>query len=488
MTGSDTEESLTKQGLRVTLITEGTYPYVVGGVSTWCQDLISGLPDMHWDVVPITAGGIEREPLFDIPSNATIHDGIELWSPGQRTKTAAKLRFRRADKAGNNLPAELADLILRPDYETDRLTAVLARCKEDPSVVRRGFQSGEAWHNFVDVLYDITHSTAGDLFAPVPMTTLDAAKLWQTMFWLASTASIDIPDSDVLLCTAAGWPAVIASSAKLQRGTPVIVAEHGVYVREAYLESVRTNPAPGHQFASTRMASGLARLAYAIADRITPVCDGHHPWEEILGAKPGQIDTIVNGVDIPEEMAEPFPERVVVSVGRIDPLKDIATCLRTARVVCDHDDDVQFLHYGPVTPVNQAYYEMCLKLHRDLGLGDRFRFMGGTKDPRGAMRNAQIYLSTSISEGLPLSVMEAMTEARPVVSTDVGGCADLVNGCGVLAAAGDHHGIAGGVLMLLNDPSLASMMGRRGYRRAKRSFSKEAQLQKYQRVLSDAAA
>lgn len=475
--------------LRVSLITEGTYPYVVGGVSTWCHDLITGLADVQWDVIPITAGGIEREPLFDIPSNAELVDGIELWSPGPKRSLRTRLSARRSVRGGlDDLPAELAQLVLSPEYDTSELVQLLARCKESPSTVSAAFRTGEAWNNFVDVLYALTHSTKGDLFAPVPMTTLDAAKLWQTMFWLALTSTIEIPRSDVVLCTAAGWPAVIASSAKFNFGTPVIVAEHGVYVREAYLESVRTNPAPGHQFAATRLATGLSRLAYAIADRVTPVCDGHRPWEEILGADPSRIDTIVNGVEIPDTIAEPCEDRTVVSVGRVDPLKDIATCLRAARVVCDRDETVQFLHYGPVTEVNQAYYEMCLQLHRELELGDRFRFMGGTSDPRGAMRNAAMYLSTSISEGLPLSVLEAMTEARPVVATDVGGCADLVTGCGVLAAAGDPHGIAGGILTLLGDPSMANLMGRRGYRRARRRFSKETQLDNYRRVLTAAAA
>ena len=112
-------------------------------------------------------------------------------------------------------------------------------------------------------------------------------------------------------------------------------------------------------------------------------------------------------------------------------------------------------------------------------LGDHFVFMGNTDAPRQAMRDADIYLSTSISEGLPLSLLEAMSEGRPVVATNVGGCADAVNGCGVLVNAGDAFGIAHGLGFLLENPKIGEMMGRRGFQRVGRRFSSEDQLSSY---------
>ena len=62
---------------------------------------------------------------------------------------------------------------------------------------------------------------------------------------------------------------------------------------------------------------------------------------------------------------------------------------------------------------------------------------------------------TSISEGLPMSVLEAMSQGRPIVSTCVGGVPDVVKGCGALAAPGDDHALAMAVVMLLRNPELA---------------------------------
>ena len=130
---------------------------------------------------------------------------------------------------------------------------------------------------------------------------------------------------------------------------------------------------------------------------------------------------LYNGLRQPGPPTPAPGNKVVVSVGRIDPLKDVHTMLRVAQETLRHVPDAQFLHYGPVTEGEEAYGRSCLALHEQLGLGDRFRFMGRTKDPNGVVRDADVVLMTSISEGLPMSILEAMGQGRPVVSTGVGG-------------------------------------------------------------------
>ena len=87
------------------------------------------------------------------------------------------------------------------------------------------------------------------------------------------------------------------------------------------------------------------------------------------------------------------------------------------------------------------------------------------------MRAADVVLMTSISEGLPMSVLEAMSQGRPIVSTCVGGVPDVVKGCGALAAPGDDHALAMAVVMLLRNPDLAWRLGRRGHGRLGRIFN-----------------
>lgn len=472
--------------MRVTVITEGTYPYVVGGVSSWCHDLVSGLPDIDWRLVPITAGGLRRESLFELPSNVTLEQGIELWSRpvGRR----GRRRGRPSTVEQELLPADLCRLILGNADDPDALKALFGRCRANPEWARAAFRSDAAWAYFLEELQRVSTVDGTDLFVRVDYSALEATELWQTLYWLAMTAATPLPDSDVVLITAAGWGAAMAAAELSERDVPVVLAEHGIYVREAYLEAARQAPPAGRQFTATRLARGLSRLAYSITDRIAPVCDSHHSWEQALGAAPEQLNTIVNGVSRPEEPAAPNDGQIITSVGRVDPLKDIVTMLRAAALVCERHPDARFVHWGPVSDANRDYYNMCLRVHEELELGDRFVFMGGTSEPRQAMRDADIYLSTSISEGLPLSLLEAMSEGRPVVSTNVGGCADAMNGCGVLVNAGDAYGISHGISFLLNKPEIANMMGRRGHRRVGRRFSSTDQLANYNEMFEAVVA
>ena len=465
--------------MKVSIVTEGTYPYVVGGVSSWCHDLVGGLADVEWHLVSITAGGIRRKSLFDIPGNVEVERGIELWS-----RPIGRRKHRGAPPTVEQqlLAADLTRLLLGPDTDHDELIELFGKCRRAPQWAREAFRSTEGWEYFLEELDRVSRADRTDLFVDVEYSALEATELWQTLYWLTMTAATPLPESDVVLLTAAGWGSAMAAATRADADTPIMLAEHGIYVREAYLEAARSGPPAGRQFTSTRLARGLSRLSYALADRISPVCDSHHAWERALGAHDNQLHTIVNGVTRPTEPAAPNvrPDGpVITSVGRVDPLKDIVTMLRAARLVVDAVPDATFVHYGPVSDANTDYYNMCLRVHDELELGDRFQFRGSTSEPRRMMREADVYLSTSISEGLPLSLLEAMSEGRPVVSTSVGGCADAIRGCGVLVNAGDAFGIAHGVRFLLDNPDMAQMMGRRGFRRVGRRFSSEDQLRHY---------
>ena len=210
--------------------------------------------------------------------------------------------------------------------------------------------------------------------------------------------------------------------------------------------------------ASPRRGSpaGSRGPAYAGADVVSPVTDANAFWEKGLGIDPDKIHVLYNGLRQPEPPTPAPGNKVVVSVGRIDPLKDVHTMLRVAQETLRHVPDAQFLHYGPVTEGEEAYGRSCHALHEQLGLGDRFRFMGRTKDPNGVVRDADVVLMTSISEGLPMSILEAMGQGRPVVSTGVGGVPDVVRGCGVVTPPGDVHGLAMAVATLLREPELAA--------------------------------
>jgi len=64
---------------RLLLLTEGTYPYALGGVSSWCDLLVRGLTEFDWYVLPIIAPDA-RAPLYTLPPHARVVAPIEVWS------------------------------------------------------------------------------------------------------------------------------------------------------------------------------------------------------------------------------------------------------------------------------------------------------------------------------------------------------------------------------------------------------------------------
>jgi polysaccharide biosynthesis protein PelF len=467
----------------VLLTTEGTYPYAMGGVSTWSHLLVNSLTEFDWQILPIVAPD-GRPRMFELPPHAEEVGRIEVWSE-ELPKGGRARAFER--RAGEDLPAILVKNLLGWDGDADAVIAAWVWCRRFPAGVRRVFRSGRGWDSFLSGLREVLAERVPEAGTPPALDLLEAATLYQTLYWVARTAAVPTPATDVLHVTAAGWSAIPAVVHKALHSTPMVLTEHGVYVREAYLAAARNGGSPGSRFAATRIARGLARVAYAGADVVAPVTDANAYWEMGLGIDPASILVLYNGVRQPSAPLPPPRTKTVVSIGRIDPLKDVHTLLRVAAETVNFEPGARFLHYGPVTKGEEAYGRSCTALHARLGLGDRFRFMGPTTDPNGVVRNADVVLMTSISEGLPLSVLEAMGEARPVVATGVGGVPDVIRGCGAVCSPGDDHALAMAVVVLLRNPDLASRLGTRGHRRLGRIFNESACVEGYRELLQSLA-
>ena len=471
---------MAKRRTRVLLTTEGTYPYEMGGVSSWCDLLVRELREFDWLVLPIVAPH-GRSAIFELPPHATALPPIEVWSE-------RRPRRRRGARGEGDLPAVLARELLGWEGDVDSVLGAWLRCRRSPASVREAFRSTRGWTGFVDALSTVLDERVPAAGTPPELDLVEAAELYQTLYWIARTAAAPTPDVDVLHATAAGWSSIPAAVHHALHGTPMIVTEHGVYLRETYLAAVRRAESAGRRFAATRLARGLTRVAYASADVVSPVTDANAHWETGLGLDAEKIVVVYNGLSTAPEAVPPPNTCTVVSVGRIDPLKDIHTMLRAAAATLEMVPEARFKHYGLVTPGEEAYGRSCELLHERLGLGDRFEFMGRTTDPNGAVRNADIVLMTSISEGLPMAILEAMGQARPVVATAVGGVPDVVRGCGIVTAPVQDRDIAVALTTLLRNPELAARLGRYGHRRLGRLFNQAECVDSYRRLISSAAA
>ena len=169
---------------------------------------------------------------------------------------------------------------------------------------------------------------------------------------------------------------------------------------------------------------------------------------------------------------------VGIIVARIDGLKGHDGLLRAlALLPADTAGRLTVLVAGD--GVRRAEVEA---LARELNLGpDRVQFLGSRSDIPDLLGAADFFVLPSLTEGLPLSVLEAMAQRLPVIATPVGGIPELVENHqhGLLVPVGDAAALADAVTLLARDPATRQALGRRGQERVEREFSFDAMLSRY---------
>jgi len=288
-------------------------------------------------------------------------------------------------------------------------------------------------------------------------------------------------DAELSHCVSGGLGALPALVAKAESQIPFLLGEHGLYLRERLL-AYPPGSLPHHVRALVlRFFSRLTEAAYAGADLIVPVCNYNRLWEQASGAHGTKIRPIYNGVE-PEQFPAPSPEPstpTLVWLGRIDEIKDVETLLRAFALVRTIVPEAVLKIYGP--DGEPAYAQWCRQLAVELALGDSAQFCGRVSPDQLAdtYQQGQVVLLTSISEGFPFAVLEAMASGRPVIATDVGGVREAVGDAGMLVAPRSPGELARACLVLLSEPARRQASGDAGRRRVLALFTAERSLDKY---------
>jgi hypothetical protein len=138
--------------------------------------------------------------------------------------------------------------------------------------------------------------------------------------------------------------------------------------------------------------------------------------------------------------------------------------------------------FGNTPPSNELYRDSCVALIDDLGLTDAAVLEGRIEDMVQAYHSGSIVALTSISEGFPYTVVEAMACGRTVVCTNVGGVAEAVGDAGVVVPPRDHVAVAQGCLRLLENDELRSQLALRARERVLERFTLAQSLDAYRNL------
>jgi sugar transferase (PEP-CTERM/EpsH1 system associated) len=220
-----------------------------------------------------------------------------------------------------------------------------------------------------------------------------------------------------------------------------------------------------------RQALGM-RVASALSDAVVAVSeDSAARLRRLEHVAPSKSPVIRNGVDLsafaPGDRWTRAPGLRVASVGRLAPIKDFGTLLRAAALVVRALPGFQLDIIGD-GPCRRELEE----LNASLGLGTRVRFLGEQEHIRHLLATADLFALASTSEGLSMSILEALASGLPVVATKVGGNPEVVadGSTGFLVPPADPASLASALLRVLSDPQRLVSMGRAAREGAERHF------------------
>ena len=221
---------------------------------------------------------------------------------------------------------------------------------------------------------------------------------------------------------------------------------------------------------------------------------GNNDYADWIGIPRRRVTFIPNAIDT-EAFPEPADakiqelraslairkdESVLLGVFRLQPEKDPKTFIEVSRRVATAMPNVKVLLAG-VGPMRSELQQLVT----NIGLENRFQFLGQRTDVSVLMALADVVLLTSRREGMPNVLMEAQLMKTPVVATRAGGTPDTVIDLrtGLLRPIGHVEGLARACIDILNDKAQAIAMGLAGRRHVLASFPKELIAEHFIRLL-----
>ncbi|MFJ6635647.1 DUF3492 domain-containing protein [Streptomyces sp. NPDC091376] len=483
--------------MRIGLLTDGGYPYATGESRLWCDRLVRGLAQHEFDVYALSRSARQEDQgWIELPPHVERVRTAPLWAPEDDGRTYGR-RERRAF-AGHF--TSLATAVCgdgEQDGFADGLYGLAELARE-----RGGLYAALRSELAVRILERACRAPGARRAvhtAAVP----DYLAFTDELERALRPLSLDWYGDDSLgavdLCHAAsgGTAALPGLLAKRFFGVPLLVTEYGVQLRAHYLSA---HDAPLGAPVRALLAAFHGRLAsevYRQASVITPGNTHARRWQEKCGADPARLRTVYPGMDAERFTAvgegdDSGDPHTLVWVGRIEPAKDLIALLHAFAEVRKEEPDARLRILGaPVQgPEAGAYLAHCRALAAQLfpdeaadahAVGDNpvsFEEIGGPEAPdlADAYAAGAVIVLSSVVEGFPISLVEAMFCGRATVSTDVGAVVEVIGGTGLVVPPRNPRALADSCLALLRDPERRARLGAAARARALELFTVEQNL------------
>ncbi|MFG2265333.1 DUF3492 domain-containing protein [Streptomyces sp. NPDC048720] len=493
--------------MRIGLLTEGGYPYVGGDAGLWCDRLVRGLAQHEFDVyalsrgrqqeaagrspLPPQVGRVRTAPLWKAEDDGVAHgrrarrrftecygELVEALSggPGAASGSVAGPEAApQTDRFGNALYG-LAELArdaggLVGALRSDAALRTLERACRAPGAPRTAREARVA-----DLLTVTAH--------------LERALRPLSLDWYGDDG---LGAADLCHATAGGTAALPGLLARHLCGVPLLVTEYGVQLRSHYLALGPDAAAPAVRALLAAFHGLLATEVYRRATLLTPGNAHARRWQERCGADRARIRTVHPGMDAScfteagesPDRADPY---TLGWVGRVEPAKDLVSLLHAFAEVRREEPKARLRIVGtPAGPEGEAYLGHCRVLAAQLfpdeaegvhAVGDNpvsFEEIGGPEVPTlpDAYAGAAVVVLSSVVEGFPNTLVEAMFSGRVTVSTDVGAVVEVIGGTGLVVPPRNPRALAEACVTLLRDPERRERLGAAARARALELFTVE---------------
>ena len=470
--------------MRICLLVEGSYPYVVGGVSSWVQMLIQGLPEHEFFIYSVAAEEKDRGHFkYKFPANLK----------GIQEEFLDEILGLKSHGMEEN--------VLTPEECRVLYDLVVGQKPIDIKELASIFRGGRRFKGMLGIFmtsdfFDVIQRVYEEKYSYLPFTeffwTLRSMLL--PLFYLLQQ---ELPEADVYHSVATGYCGVIGALASEVYHKPFLITGHGIYSREREAEIIKSDWAKG-DFKSVwiQYFYNLAKLSYTSAHRVYTLFEHNAEVEMDLGCDPAKIGVVPNGIrlerfkDIPEVEDHDGPFRIGAVV-RVVPIKDVVTLLRAFFLVKQEMTDAELYVMGNVEE-SPEYYDLCMQTVEMLQMED-VHFTGSVQVTEYLPRMDLMVLS-SISEGQPLAVLEGQAAHRPFVTTDVGCCRELIYGAsddklgtaGAVVAPMDFEAMSREILRLARNYPLRREMARIGYERVCRMYTYDIFIESYKQIYKEA--
>ncbi|MER5603458.1 DUF3492 domain-containing protein [Streptomyces sp. NPDC002265] len=503
--------------MRIGLLTEGGYPYLSGDASLWCDRLVRGLRQHEFDLYALSRGEHQvNEGWVELPPQVDRVRTAPLWTAGGDGAGYGRRARRRFDEYFGELAAALCAGVpegtRQPSenlphrsgeiraLEADRFSRALyglAELARDegglPGALRseRAVRALERACRAPGAARPAREARVPDLLAVAAR--LEHALRPLSLDWYGDDA---LGSADLCHAASGGAAALVGLAARHFFGMPLLVTEYGVRLRTHYLASGAGPTATTVPCVRSLLAAFHGMLAtevYRQAACVTPGNAHARRWQERCGADRDKLRTVYPGMDASRfaevgEAPDCADPDTLVWVGRVEPAKDLVSLLHAFAEVRKEAPKTRLrIVAAAVGPEGEAYLGHCRMLAAQLfpdeaegpyAMGDNpvsFEEIGGPETPTVAEAYAAggVTVLSSVVEGFPVGLVEAMLCGRATVSTDVGAVVEVIGGTGLVVPPRNPRALAEACVTLLRDPERRARLGAAARARALELFTVE---------------